>query len=76
MKPLRLHLEVAVLPPKSDIVCYTPMDETEPVCALDVRPSVLKTLGPKRHSERSIGCEVTSMSIIIVIILATAIKLV
>jgi hypothetical protein len=48
MNKLRLHLEVGVVPPKSDIACYTPMDET--FCDLDVRPSMLKTLGPKRHS--------------------------
>jgi len=37
--------QTSVLPPKSDIGCYTVMDET--FCDLDVRPSVLKTLGPK-----------------------------
>jgi len=48
---VELIKKVAVLPPKSDIVCYTPMDETETVCDLDVRPSVLKTLGPKRDAD-------------------------
>lgn len=39
----------AVVPPKSDIACYTLVDET--FCDVDVRPSVLKTLGPKSDTD-------------------------
>lgn len=53
-KPLCLTIvgfikQVGVVPPKSDIACYTPMDET--FCDLDVRPSMLKTLGPKSDAD-------------------------
>lgn len=37
--------QTGVLPPKSDISCYTLAGQT--FCDVDVRPSVLKSVGPK-----------------------------